>query len=141
MPDSSITPKRYSLAIPKGIPPGNKIRPNAIHLFADRSLAKESSSIGANLGHTSFTDPGKIADLLLFHEKEAFGRVDEASAIAKAIEEYQIMRRSRPRRGGMPALSLVEAIGKATVRAIDGARQGRAGGIAGKVFGSPLTCR
>src|SRR5207302_10890199 len=38
MADSSITPKRYSLATPGGIPLGNKIQPNPIHLFADGSL-------------------------------------------------------------------------------------------------------
>src|SRR6266704_2094144 len=38
MADSSITPKRYSLAIPEGIPPANKIPPDPIHLFADRPL-------------------------------------------------------------------------------------------------------
>ena len=37
MADLSITPKRYSLATPKGIPPANKTRPNPIHLFADGS--------------------------------------------------------------------------------------------------------
>src|SRR5882757_828957 len=39
MADSSITPKRYSLVIPEGIPPANKIPPDPIHLFADRPLA------------------------------------------------------------------------------------------------------
>ncbi len=40
MADSSITPKRYSLATPEGLPPANKIRPDQIHLFADGPLVR-----------------------------------------------------------------------------------------------------
>jgi len=39
MANSSITPKRCSLATLEGIPPGNKLRRDPIHLFPDRSLA------------------------------------------------------------------------------------------------------
>jgi hypothetical protein len=38
MADSSITPRRYSLAILEGIPLANKIGSNAIHLFPDGAL-------------------------------------------------------------------------------------------------------
>src|ERR1700722_6756665 len=44
MADSSITPKRYSLATPEGIPPANKIRSDPIHLFADGPLDQRRSA-------------------------------------------------------------------------------------------------
>src|SRR3984957_18345531 len=47
MADSSITPKRYSLATPEGIPPANKIRSDPINLFADGPYVDEGAPTGS----------------------------------------------------------------------------------------------
>jgi hypothetical protein len=48
MADSSITPRRYSLASPQGIPARQQIQPNAIHLFADGPLGERTRNLRAS---------------------------------------------------------------------------------------------